>query len=228
VSALQDAEPALASFLYSSILGQPNLERSVSFLLANKLASSTMLGTQLMRLIQDAYEDDEVSACVSVPASPQCTRASTLLPTLSRTGRQQALCHPAPSARHDCVSLTPPVPSPPQDIMASCSADIQAVLDRDPACDKYTQCLLYFKGFQAVQSHRIAHWLWRKGRKVRPPPPLLQRIEWRTACMILHAGTGFLGVALCQLTRRASTETCRAQQRHLAFFTGLHSLAQCT
>ena len=42
---------------------------------------------------------------------------------------------------------------------------MQAVLDRDPACDKYTQCMLYFKGFQAVQSHRIAHWLWNHGRK---------------------------------------------------------------
>ncbi len=38
--------------------------------------------------------------------------------------------------------------------------------DRDPACDKYSQAMLYFKGFQAVQSHRVAHWLWHKGRRV--------------------------------------------------------------
>lgn len=42
---------------------------------------------------------------------------------------------------------------------------MQSVIDRDPACEKYTQCILYFKGFQAVQSQRIAHWLWKKGRK---------------------------------------------------------------
>lgn len=42
---------------------------------------------------------------------------------------------------------------------------MQAVLDRDPACDKYTQCMLYFKGFQAVQSQRIAHWLWNQQRR---------------------------------------------------------------
>lgn len=44
-------------------------------------------------------------------------------------------------------------------------ADLQAVFDRDPACERYTQCLLYFKGYQAVQSHRIAHWLWAQGRR---------------------------------------------------------------
>lgn len=34
------------------------------------------------------------------------------------------------------------------DIIDACCADVQAVYDRDPACDKYTQALLYFKGFQ--------------------------------------------------------------------------------
>eukprot|EP00803_Ostreobium_quekettii_P004895 evm.model.scf_108.1 EVM.evm.TU.scf_108.1 scf_108:266-2145(+) len=82
----------------------------MAFVIANKLASSTLLGTHLMRLCLDAFEDD--------PA-----------------------------------------------IIDACNADLQAVIDRDPACDKYTQCMLYFKGYQAVQSHRIAHWLWQKGRK---------------------------------------------------------------
>ncbi|EFJ49080.1 hypothetical protein VOLCADRAFT_74427 [Volvox carteri f. nagariensis] len=110
--AQQDAasEPALASNLYSTILAHPNIEKSMAFLLANKLSSPTMLGMQLMRLIQDVYEDD-------------------------------------------------------QEVMEACLADLQAVYDRDPACDRYTQAILYFKGFQAVQSYRIAHWLWQKGRK---------------------------------------------------------------
>ena len=47
-------------------------------------------------------------------------------------------------------------------------ADIQAVFERDAACDRYTQCILYFKGFQAIQCHRIAHWLWTRNRRVRP------------------------------------------------------------
>lgn len=43
--------------------------------------------------------------------------------------------------------------------------DIQAYLDRDPACDRFLMPVLYFKGFHAVQTHRLAHWLWRNGRK---------------------------------------------------------------
>ena len=42
--------------------------------------------------------------------------------------------------------------------------DLVAVLDRDPACHRLVQPLLYFKGFQAIQAHRIAHWLWKQGR----------------------------------------------------------------
>jgi len=39
-------------------------------------------------------------------------------------------------------------------------ADVVAVQERDPACHSYLQPLLYFKGFQATQAHRVAHWLW--------------------------------------------------------------------
>lgn len=53
-----------------------------------------------------------------------------------------------------------------QSILEACMADMEAAKERDPACDKYTQCILYFKGFQAIQCQRIAHWLWIKDRKV--------------------------------------------------------------
>lgn len=43
-------------------------------------------------------------------------------------------------------------------------ADLAAVFDRDPACDRYLDPVLYFKGFQALQAHRLAHWLWSEGR----------------------------------------------------------------
>ncbi len=42
-------------------------------------------------------------------------------------------------------------------------ADIAAVIDRDPACARLIEPLLYFKGFHAIQSHRLAHFLWRNG-----------------------------------------------------------------
>ena len=43
--------------------------------------------------------------------------------------------------------------------------DIQAYYDRDPACDRYLMPVLYFKGFHAIQTHRLAHWLLNRGRK---------------------------------------------------------------
>ena len=43
-------------------------------------------------------------------------------------------------------------------------ADVVAVFDRDPACHRYLQPILFFKGYQAVQAYRIGHWLWGQGR----------------------------------------------------------------
>src|SRR6185295_2640803 len=44
-------------------------------------------------------------------------------------------------------------------------ADIVAVFDRDPATHRFLEPVLYFKGFHAVQTHRLAYWLWHKGRR---------------------------------------------------------------
>ena len=44
-------------------------------------------------------------------------------------------------------------------------ADMVAVFDRDPATARFIDPLLYFKGFHALQAHRLAHWLFHKGRK---------------------------------------------------------------
>jgi serine O-acetyltransferase len=43
--------------------------------------------------------------------------------------------------------------------------DIQAVYDRDPACLRFMEPVLYFKGFHAIQTHRLAHWLLNHGRR---------------------------------------------------------------
>jgi serine O-acetyltransferase len=42
--------------------------------------------------------------------------------------------------------------------------DLLAVADRDPACTRVIDALLFFKGFHALQAHRVAHWLWKQGR----------------------------------------------------------------
>lgn len=108
--ALAEGEPAMASKLHMTVLMHDRLEKSMAFLLANKLSSETLLATQLTRLVREAYEDD---------------------------------------------------PS----LMDAAVADLQAVYERDPACDSYIQCMLFFKGFQAIQSQRVAHWMWLRGRR---------------------------------------------------------------
>ena len=50
-------------------------------------------------------------------------------------------------------------------ISKAVACDLTAIFDRDPACDAYSLPLLYFKGFHAVQAHRINHWLWNSGRR---------------------------------------------------------------
>ena len=39
------------------------------------------------------------------------------------------------------------------------------MFERDPACKGYVQPFLFFKGFLALQTHRVAHWLWRQNRE---------------------------------------------------------------
>ena len=43
-------------------------------------------------------------------------------------------------------------------------ADLVAVYDRDPACDRFVEPVLYFKGFHAIQTQRLSHWLYGKKR----------------------------------------------------------------
>jgi serine O-acetyltransferase len=50
-------------------------------------------------------------------------------------------------------------------IAQSVRCDISAVYERDSACDRLSTPFLYFKGFLALQSYRIAHWLWNNSRK---------------------------------------------------------------
>lgn len=50
-------------------------------------------------------------------------------------------------------------------MVEAAEADLQAVAERDPAIRNLLQPFLYFKGFQALQAWRVAHWLWGQGRE---------------------------------------------------------------
>lgn len=105
-----DMEPALASYLFSTILAHKSLEDALAFVLATKLRSNVLLDSQLLEMFSAQYRRDNT-------------------------------------------------------LVKQAQADMQAVIDRDPACDKYLQILLFFKGFQAIQAHRVAAALWRQDRK---------------------------------------------------------------
>ena len=49
-------------------------------------------------------------------------------------------------------------------IIHAAEIDIKATRDRDPACNSFSTPFLFYKGFHALQSQRIAHWLWREER----------------------------------------------------------------
>lgn len=51
------------------------------------------------------------------------------------------------------------------DLVEAARADLAAVFERDPACHRLLQPILYFKGYQAVQSYRVSHWLWQTGQR---------------------------------------------------------------
>lgn len=48
--------------------------------------------------------------------------------------------------------------------VACMAADLQAVVERDAACRSVLEPLLFFKGFHALATYRVAHLLWREGR----------------------------------------------------------------
>lgn len=49
-------------------------------------------------------------------------------------------------------------------IIPQIAHDLIAIVDRDAACRNPLEALLFFKGFHAITTYRVAHWLWNKGR----------------------------------------------------------------
>ncbi len=162
----QAEEPVLASFLHQNIISHSSLGKAMAVLLANKLSSRTLLGTQLMQLISEAYRDD--------PVSLSARHDLCIEDNLHLRACPCNFAHCGAAIYSDGCLL--------QTILEACKADLHAVVDRDPACEKFSQCMLYFKGFQAIQCHRLNHWLWRNNRRVRTSSSLSACIFWGLLC----------------------------------------------
>ncbi|MDG2487476.1 MAG: serine O-acetyltransferase [Roseibacillus sp.] len=50
-------------------------------------------------------------------------------------------------------------------LVESASDDLEAILERDPACNSILEPLMYYKGFFAVTTYRIANHLWHDSRR---------------------------------------------------------------
>jgi len=85
-------------------------------------------------------------------------------------------------------------------------ADLAAVRDRDPACTRFIEPLLYFKGFHALVTHRFAHLLWVQGR--RDFALYLQSQASRIFSVDIHPGAKFgQGIMLDHATGFVCGET---------------------
>ncbi|MDH3643769.1 MAG: serine O-acetyltransferase [Gammaproteobacteria bacterium] len=50
-------------------------------------------------------------------------------------------------------------------ILRAAEIDMLATYSRDAACNDLSTPFLFYKGFHALQAHRVAHWLWNQGRQ---------------------------------------------------------------
>ena len=103
-------EPALASFVFATVLNHQQLDQAVCHRLAQRLKHSDVDRGLLRQTFDEVLSEH---------------------PQLSTAFR----------------------------------ADLSAVFERDPACSRYVEPLLYFKGFHALQTQRLSHLLWQSGRK---------------------------------------------------------------
>jgi len=108
--ALAASEPALASFIYATILSHERLEDAICHRLVHRLEHSEVDAGLLRQTFDEVLEEQ---------------------PDLGQVFR----------------------------------ADLAAVYDRDPACSRLIEPVLYFKGFHALQTQRFANALWKKGRQ---------------------------------------------------------------
>ncbi|MEO9685903.1 MAG: serine O-acetyltransferase [Tateyamaria sp.] len=49
------------------------------------------------------------------------------------------------------------------ELVKAARSDLAAVYERDPACHRLVQPILFFKGYQAIQAYRVGHFLWTEG-----------------------------------------------------------------
>jgi serine O-acetyltransferase len=106
-----------------------------------------------------ARQEPQLASFVYASLLEHDTLASAVVQCIS-----DALDHPLMSAAVIRETYLEALAAAP-DIGDAFRADIVATYDRDPATSRFLEPVLYFKGFHAIQTYRLAHWLWGKHRK---------------------------------------------------------------
>ena len=104
-------------------------------------------------------QEPQIAAFIQSALLAQDTLETAIVHRISRR-----LDHPEVSAAAIAQAFMDAVDDSPE-IGEAFRADIVATYDRDPATTRFIEPVLYFKGFHAIQTHRLAHWLWGKGRR---------------------------------------------------------------
>jgi len=103
-------------------------------------------------------QDRLMGRVVGVLVSPHADLASAMGCLLARKLHDDAVDRPTMAGLISDAYEDEP------DIVAATAADLLAIRERDPASNDLMTPFLFFKGFQALQAHRVSHWLWRGGR----------------------------------------------------------------
>ena len=135
------AEPLLSSFLYASILSHDSFERCIAFVLANRLSDATLLSTELFEVFYTVLKSNRHIAEAALADLVAVRERVRFFRFFLRRGVTRQYIH-----THTHTN--------------------KQTKKQDPACESYSQALLYFKGYHAIQVQRIAHTLWHAGRRV--------------------------------------------------------------
>ena len=181
------AEPTLRPWLQRIVLRQPDLKHCLAHILADRLASKAIpaadwfrtIGDVLLRPPPGAKKQSAAPSSASSSSTPStATRAAAAAASSSSSSSSSSGSSPARMSKsastlsfEETSALAaktayhwPPVEGNwtlPELLLA----DLLCVTERDPACLDDAHPLLYFKGFQCLQAHRVAHVLWQRDRK---------------------------------------------------------------
>ena len=122
-----------------------------------------LVETMWATIRREGVEAAERDALMAQPITTALLRHGTFADGLAaRLGRKLG---DADLGTHALTGLVAETLADEPSIVRAAATDLAAVRDRDPACPDLITPFLFFKGYLAIQAHRVAHHLWRRDRQ---------------------------------------------------------------